>query len=172
MNTLTYTMTVTPANPKLNFDGTTLSASYLDNDYTGVHICSFICSDGVLQDEFEFEVNFMADEAPLILNPTTTLAGTINIPFSFYLSYNYFTDPDGDDTDLPFFIGPIDGEIWPSFMVYDPEFRRITGFTTNEADKKSWSIKVWTYDDVSTVEHTFAITFGSCYYRCETCFGE
>ena len=48
MNTLTYTMTVTPENPKLDFDGITLSATYIDNDFTGLHIVSFVCSDGEL----------------------------------------------------------------------------------------------------------------------------
>ena len=117
-------------------------------------------------------MNFIPDEPPIVLTPTTTLAGNINVPFSFDLSWNYFTDPDGDDIYLPFLVGPIDGELWPSFMLYDPGFRRITGYTTEEDDKKSWPIKVWTYDDVTTVEHIFAVDLGNCYYRCETCFGE
>ena len=62
-------MSVTPSNPKILFDGINLSVTYIDNNNIGIYNVHFSCSDGVLEDEFEFTMSFLEDQPPFALNP-------------------------------------------------------------------------------------------------------
>ena len=92
--------------------------------------------------------------APVVANPLADQEVTVDVPFTYVVPADAFTDADGNP--LTYTAALSDGGMLPSWLTFDPATRTFTG-TPTAADVGTVSVKVTASDGSDSVSDTFDI---------------
>ena len=91
---------------------------------------------------------------PVVANPLADQEVTVDVPFTYVVPADAFTDADGNP--LTYTAALSDGGMLPSWLTFDPATRTFTG-TPTAADVGTVSVKVTASDGSDSVSDTFDI---------------
>ena len=112
-------------------------------------------SDGTtpVSDEFALMVT-VGNTAPEVANPLADQEVTVDVPFTYVVPADAFTDADGDL--LTYTAALSDGGMLPSWLTFDPATRTFTG-TPGPGDSGPVRVTVTASDGTATVSDEFAL---------------
>ena len=114
-----------------------------------------MASDGTatVSDEFVLMVT-VRNTAPVVANPLADQEVMIDVPFTYVVPADAFTDADGDP--LAYTAATRDGGLLPSWLTFDPATRTFTG-TPASSDSGPVFVTVTASDGTATVSDEFAV---------------
>ena len=114
-----------------------------------------MASDGTatVSDEFVLMVT-VRNTAPVVANPLADQEVMIDVPFTYVVPADAFTDADGDP--LTYTAATRDGGLLPSWLTFDPATRTFTG-TPASSDSGPVFVTVTASDGTATVSDEFAL---------------
>ena len=112
-------------------------------------------SDGTtpVSDEFALMVT-VGNTPPEVANPLADQEVTVDVPFTYVVPADAFTDADGDP--LTYTVTTSDGGMLPSWLVFDPATRTFTG-TPASSDSGTVRVTVTASDGTTPVSDEFAL---------------
>ena len=94
--------------------------------------------------------------APVVAIPLADQEVTVDVPFTYVIPADAFTDADGNPNPLTYAAALSDGGMLPSWLVFDPATRTFTG-TPGPGDSGPVRVTVMVSDGTATVSDEFAL---------------